>query len=313
MRCLALFTGGLDSLLSVRLMQVQGIEVVGLHIATALCVADRAAAEARAASLGIELRIVDLASEYCQLLRSPRFGRLEGVAPCLDCRIAKLSKAREFMTECGASYVTSGEVVGQRPKTAIRDLEVVAHHAGLADLLVRPLSAQLLPATAPETRGWIDRTRLLSIQGKSRKTQLELARTLDIADIPAPRPDCPLLTEPLNSRVKEVLISDAEPTSWLLSLLRIGRHCRVDANTRIIVGRNHAESDALVAATHAADADACSLAMPHGFAGPTALVIGRATAAVCEQVTNLIRQHGRSTGAPGERVEFPASPPDTSA
>ena len=214
------------------------------------------------------------------------------------------ARARDEMAECGASFVISGEVVGQRPKTAIRDLEVVAHHAGLADLLIRPLSAQLLPPTAAETRGWVDRTRLLSIQGKSRKPQLELARKTGIALPPPPRPDCPLLTDPLNSRVKEVLTAAAEPTPWLLALLPIGRHYSVDATARIIVSRNRAEGDALVAAAHAADAETCSLAIPRGFAGPTALVIGPATPALCEQVTSLIRQHGRSTGSSDERVEI---------
>src|SRR5262245_54579615 len=95
MRCLALFTGGLDSLLSVRLMQAQAIEVVGLYVATALCADDLATAKTRAAELGIELRIVELAGEYVRLLRAPRFGRLEGAAPCLDCRIATFATARD--------------------------------------------------------------------------------------------------------------------------------------------------------------------------------------------------------------------------
>ena len=304
MRCLALFTGGLDSLLSVRLMQVQGIEVVGLFEVTALCAADRSAAESRAAESRIELRIADLAGEYSRTLRAPRFGPLEEVAPCLDCRIAMFARARDEMADCGASFVISGEVVGQRPKTAIRDLEVVAHHAGLGDLLVRPLSARLLPPTVPETSGWVDRTRLLSIQGKSRKAQHELAQTLRIDHVPPPRPDCPLLADPLNSRVQEVLADSVEPTPWLLSLLPIGRHYRINADSRIIVSRNRSEGDALAAAAHATGAESCSLAIPRGFAGPTALIIGSATPKVCEQVADLIRQHGRSTGSSDERVEI---------
>ncbi len=293
MRCLALFTGGLDALLSVRLMQVQGIEVVGLYVGTALCAADRATALTRAAALGIELRIVDLAGEYCQLLRVPRFGRLEGAGPCLDCRIAIFAKARGGMAECGASFVISGEVVGQRPKTAARDLEVIAHHSGLADLLLRPLSVRLLPPTAPENCGWVDRTRLLAIQGKSRKTQHQYARELGITNVPPPRPDCPLLASPLNTRVPEVLADATDLTPWLLALLPIGRHQRIDSQTRIVVARNRAESETLTAA-HAAEAEVCSLATPREFSGPTALIIGPATPAACEQATKLVIQHGRS-------------------
>ncbi len=304
MRCLALFTGGLDSLLSVRLVQSQGIEVIGLYVVTPLWSGAPAAAQTRAEALGIELRTVDLAREYCQLLRAPRFGRLEGAAPCLDCRIAMLAKVRGIMAECGASFVISGEVVGQRPKTAARDLEVVAHHSRLGELLLRPLSARLLPPTAPENCGWVDRTRLLAIQGKSRKTQLQYARELGIANVPPPRPDCPLLASPLNTRVPEVLADAADPTPWLLALLPIGRHQRVDAHTRIVVARNRAESEALTAAAQAAEAGQCLLAIPFGFSGPTALVIGPATPAACEQAAALVMQHGRCTGSALELVDF---------
>ena len=304
MRCLALFTGGLDSLLSVRLIQEQGIEVVGVQVTNPLCAADGQSAAARAADLGIELRTVDLAADYCRLLRAPRFGRIDSVAPCLDCRIATFAKAREQLAEINAHFVISGEVVGQRPRTAVRNLEVVAHHAGPAELLVRPLAAQLLPPTEPETRGWVDRSRLLAIQGKGRKAQLDWARTLGLGDVPPPRPDCPLLAEPLSERVRQ-LLADAPPIDpWLLSLLRIGRHVRVDALTRIIVGRNRQEGDFLASAAQRAEANACSLATPRDFAGPTALIVGPASAAACEQAKDLIIRHGRPCGSTVEGVNI---------
>jgi hypothetical protein len=302
MRCLALFTGGLDSLLSVRLMQEHEIEVVGIHVTNPLCAANGQSAAARAADLGIELRTVDLAAQYCGLLRAPRFGRLESAAPCLDCRIAMFAQAREQLAGIDARFVISGEVVGQRPRTAVRDLEVVAHHAGLADLLVRPLSAQLLPQTEPETCGWVDRSRLLAIQGKGRKAELDLARTLGLGDLPPPRPDCPLLAEPLLGRVKELLADSPLIDPWLLSLLLIGRHVRVDIRTRIIVGRNREENAFLVSAAQRAEANSCSLATPRGFAGPTALIVGPASVAACEQARSLIVRHGRPSGSTAEKV-----------
>jgi len=302
MRCLALFAGGLDSLLSVRLMQEQGIEVVGVHVATPLCAADGQAAAQAAAQLGIELRAVNLAADYCRLLRAPRFGRLESVAPCLDCRIAMFAKAREMLGETDAGFVISGEVIGQRPRTAARDLAVVAHHAGLSDLLLRPLSGQLLPPTEPETRGWVDRSRLAAIHGKGRKAQLDLARSLGIRNIPPPRPDCPLLSEPLAGRVKEVLADTPLIDAWQLALLRIGRHTRVDEQTRIVVGRNREENDALQTAARQAEPGACSLVMPRGFTGPSALIVGPATPAACRQAVELVVRYGRPTGSPDECV-----------
>ena len=302
MRCLDLFTGGLDSLLSVRLMQEQGIEVVGLHVTNPVCAANGQSAAARAADLGIELRTVELAEDYCGLLRAPRFGRIDCVAPCLDCRIAMFAQAREQLAEIEARFVISGEVVGQRPRTAVRDFEVVAHHAGLADLLVRPLSAQLLPPTEPEIRGWVDRSRLLSIQGKGRKAQLDSARSLGLCEVPPPRPDCPLLAEPLLGRVRELLADGRLIDPWLVSLLPIGRHVRVDKHTRIIVGRNREENDLLVSAAQQARAIVCSLAIPRGFAGPTALIVGPASAAACAQAKSLIVHHSRPGNSTAEKV-----------
>jgi tRNA-specific 2-thiouridylase len=307
MRCLALFAGGLDSLLSVRLMQGQGIEVVGVYAGNPLCAADGQSADQAAAQIGIELRTVDLAADYCSLLRAPRLGRIESVAPCLDCRIAMFAQARELLTQTNTRFVISGEVVGQRPRTAVRDLEVVAHHAGLSSLLVRPLSAHLLPPTEPEARGWVDRSRLAAIQGKSRKAQLDLARSLEISSIPPPRPDCPLLSQPLAGRVKEVL-ADAPPIdAWLLALLPIGRHTHVDERTRIIVGRNREENDTLQTAARQAEPGACSLVVPCGFPGPTALIVGPATPAACETATKLVFRYGRAAGSPEERVEIQRS------
>jgi tRNA-uridine 2-sulfurtransferase len=302
MRCLALFTGGLDSLLSVRLMQAQGIEVIGLYVASPLCAADRERAVAKGAELGIELHTAELTEEYCRLLRTPRFGRIDSAAPCVDCRIAMFAKARELLVEARADFVISGEVVGQRPRTAARDLEVVAHHAGLGERLLRPLCAQLLPPTEPEARGWASRPRLLAIQGKSRKPQLELARSLGLVNVPPPRPDCPLLAQPLAGRVQELFDDSVEIAPWLLALLPIGRHFRVDAYTRIILGRDRAENDALTAAARQAPTGTCSLATPNGFAGPVALILGPATPAACEQARQLVLEYGHWTGSPAERV-----------
>jgi len=49
------------------------------------------------------------------------------------------------------------------------------------------LSAQLLPEIRPEKEKKVDRLKLLAIQGRGRKTQMELARHYDIKDYP-PRP-----------------------------------------------------------------------------------------------------------------------------
>ena len=285
MRCLALFTGGLDAQLAVRLVQEQGVEVVGLCVATALCAADFEAAQSAADRLGIELISATLDDAYAELLKRPRFGRIKFAAACVDCRIAMFAQAAQRMTEVKAEFVASGEVVGQRPRTAKRDLEVVAHHSGLGELLVRPLSAALLPPTLPEERGWLDRTRLLGLQGKSRKPQRQLAARLGIAPLPPPRPECPLLAPALGSRVLEML-HDEQSAACPLELAAVGKHHCLDGHGRVVVARNQAESMALVKI--AGRSPACTLIEPADFAGPAAVIIGQATPTVCSQAMLLI-------------------------
>jgi hypothetical protein len=286
MRCLALFTGGLDAQLAVRLMQAQGVDVVGLHVATPLCATDGESAEAAAVRLGIELRTASLSDEYCELLRRPRFGRVRQAAACVDCRIAMFAAARRIREECAADFVASGEVVGQRPRTAIRDLEVVAHHAGLEGLLVRPLTAELLPPTLPEERGWLDRGRLLALQGKGRKEQHRLASQFGLTCIPPPRAECPLLGDALGNRVLDLLQQEEPLLACDLELAAIGRHVRLDENSRIVIARNRAQSDAL--ARMANRSPKYTLVQPLGFAGPAALIVGPATPAAREQAAGLI-------------------------
>ncbi len=286
MRCLALFTGGLDAQLAVRLVQAQGVEVVGLYIGTPLCAADGEAAASAASRLGIELSIAQLAAEYCELLRRPRFGRLKAAAACLDCRIAMFAQAVRRRRECQADFVISGEVVGQRPRTATRDLEVVAHHAGLEGLLVRPLSAGLLPSTIPEERGWLDRGRLLALQSKGRKEQHALAKQFSLQPVPPLRSECPLLDDALGERVLDLLREDADVSPADLELAALGRHYCLDGQSRIVVARNRCQSDAL--ARLAECSPQYTLVQPLGFPGPAALIVGQAIIATQVQVAHLI-------------------------
>lgn len=292
MRALALFTGWLDSLLAVRLMQAQAIEVRGLFVGNSLCGANRARAESAAAGLGIELHTIAIGREYCQLVRAPQLGRLQDVAPCLDCRVATLTVAREQMAATGADFLVSGEVVGQRPRTAVRDLEIVAHHAGLDDLLVRPLSARLLPPTRPESAGWVERSNLLDLQGKSRKRQHELARAFGLS-IPSPRPECPLLAEPVGARLRDLLGRSRGIDTWQLALLPLGRHVPLDEDSWIVIGRNQSENEQLVAHSKLDGAGQCAVASPLGFTGPTALLVGASTPARRHAVARLVVEFGR--------------------
>jgi len=46
---------------------------------------------------------------------NPKHGYGSAMNPCLDCRIMKIKKAGEYMRRIGASFLFTGEVLGQRP------------------------------------------------------------------------------------------------------------------------------------------------------------------------------------------------------
>lgn len=244
MRCLALFTGGLDSQIAVRLMQRQGIEVIGVYIRTPFTANLEAATEA-AVRLQIELVSLGWANNYFELLSRPLFGFAEELAPCLDCRIGMIARARELMATEKASFLISGEVVGQRPSSLrSRDLESMAIHGGVDDLMLRPLSAKLLPPTLPERSGWVDREQLLAWHGRGRKEQLTLAREWELTEPDSHSPGCSLLEPTFAARLKRLLLQTPSPTTGQLASLKIGRHFWRDHNRAHLVVAKNAEDGA---------------------------------------------------------------------
>ena len=64
-KAIGLLSGGLDSMLAVKVLQEQGIDVLGLSFTTPFFGADRATAAA--AVLGIELRVMDITEDHLRI------------------------------------------------------------------------------------------------------------------------------------------------------------------------------------------------------------------------------------------------------
>ncbi len=189
-RAVALLSGGLDSMLAIRVLQEQGVEVEALNFQTLFTCCQGQAAQA-ASELGVRLSVLSTDDSYLDLIRRPQHGYGRGANPCVDCRIYMFRAAARWMAETAADMVISGEIVGQRPMSQKkRDLAVIARRCGLEDRLLRPLSAKLLPPTLPERTGLIDRQRLYAFSGRSRKGLIELARQLGFSRIPQPSSGC---------------------------------------------------------------------------------------------------------------------------
>ncbi|MFT5527398.1 MAG: tRNA-specific 2-thiouridylase, partial [Pirellulaceae bacterium] len=243
MRCVALLSGGLDSMLAIRLMQEQGIEVEALNFKTIFtCCQDLSAHAAR--DIGVRLTVVGQEDDYLELIKKPQFGYGKGANPCVDCRIYMFEKAKVFMEQVDAKFIISGEVMGQRPMSQKRkDLAIISEKSDLEDLLLRPLSAKIMEPTLPEREGWVDREKLYGFFGRSRKGLIRLAHELGLKDIPTPSTGCSL-TEPQFSRtVHDLIRNEPEKGRWDFELLNIGRHFRLDKQTKVVVGRDQTEND----------------------------------------------------------------------
>jgi tRNA-uridine 2-sulfurtransferase len=273
-KALALISGGLDSMLAARVVKDQGIEVIGLHFDISfgrhrkrllgLCVEPIHWVED---SLGIELRTVDIAKDFLGMLKDPKHGFGANMNPCIDCKIMMLKKSKEIMHDLGASFVITGEVLGQRPMSQHREaLTRIEKESGLEGLLLRPLSAKLLPLTTPEVLGWIDRAQLLKINGRSRKEQKELVNRYGIKDYPNAAGGC-LLTDPEFSRRLQDLMQRAELNLENVELLKVGRYFKISEKGRLVVGRDEKENEFINSIAKEND----YLFMPAKVMGPVAL------------------------------------------
>ena len=145
-------------------------------------------------------------------------------------------------------------------------MRLIEKESELEGFVVRPLSAKVLEPTIPEQKGWIDREKLLAINGRGRRQQFDLAKELGINDYPCPSGGC-LLTDPEFSRKLKDLINHGEFNLKEVQLLKIGRHFRLTQRAKLVVGRNESENKRLLDLVKDED----YIFMPQNIAGPTAL------------------------------------------
>jgi len=264
---ISLFSGGLDSILAVKVIQEQGIDVEGVAFETPFFSAERALPAAR--DIGIPLTVLDITDEHLEMLKAPRYGYGRNMNPCIDCHGLMLRVAGRRMDERGADFLFTGEVLGQRPMSQTKQsLHIVAKISGYQGYVLRPLSAKLLPETVPEQEGAVDREGLLDIQGRSRKRQIEMAKRYGIGSYSNPAGGC-LLTDPMFSkRLRDLFDHDAQREVRDLRLLKVGRYLRMNDDTVIIVGRNKRENHVL----HEVIEDHDVVIRMQDYPGPTVLI-----------------------------------------
>ncbi|MFC2588040.1 MAG: argininosuccinate synthase domain-containing protein [Campylobacter sp.] len=250
MKALALFSGGLDSMLAMKLMNEQGVEVTALYMDTGFGADEEkhAVLARRAALAGAKLKVVDMRNEYLRdVLFSPKYGYGKQFNPCIDCHGYMFKTALAMLESEGASFIITGEVLGQRPMSQRREalFQVKRLADDEEDLVLRPMCAKLMPPTKPEREGWVDRERLLGVSGRDRKPQLALAAKFGIEDYATPGGGCLLTIESFAVKIKDYLKFDEQMRDIDVKWLKLGRHLRLPDGAKLIIGRDEADNNAL--------------------------------------------------------------------
>lgn len=269
-RAVGLISGGLDSILAAKVVKDLGVEVHGVYFAMPWGCCDKTTALEAATQIGISFIVLQLDERYLEMVRKPKHGYGSVMNPCVDCRIHMFSRAGQYMRHIGADFVFTGEVLGQRPMSQMRhSMKSIEKGANLEGRLLRPLSAHLLEPTIPETEGLVDRERLLGLNGRSRKEQIDLAAGLSITAYNQPAGGCLLTDGNFAARMRDTLDYGYRNFRETIAL-KWGRHFRFSPEFKMILGRDEEENEALIRHAHPDDH---IMQVPDGR-GPTLVLKG---------------------------------------
>jgi tRNA U34 2-thiouridine synthase MnmA/TrmU len=299
MKCLAMLSGGLDSMLAIKVIQAQGVEVTGLCFVTPFF--GPMAARKAARQLGITLVEHDFTDIYFEMMKAPRYGFGGNMNPCIDCHGLMMKTAHGLLEQHGASFIITGEVLGERPMSQNRSgLNAVLKLAADRDLILRPLSAKLLDPTKPEREGWVDRAKLLDLSGRGRKPQTELAKHYGITDYPQPAGGCLLTDVKFSQRLKELIAHEGLVRADI-ELLTMGRHFRLAQRTKLVIGRKQDENQRLLDAKLDSD---IVLRPPLEVKGPIGLLRGPAGEDVRDLAAKLFSRYCDGEAGQSMKVNF---------
>ncbi len=273
MKALALFSGGLDSLLSMYLVASQGVEVSALHFNIGFGGNKDKLEYLQNATqqIGVGLLVCDIQEQFFnEVLFEPKYGYGKYFNPCIDCHANMFRQAFYKLLELKADFVISGEVLGQRPKSQRKEalgqvrklvrgfgaekcFDSILDRKGnnpskpqfLDELLLRPMSAQLLEPSFMEKQGWVDRAKLWDIQGRSRVRQLSKVQELGLKYYEKPGGGCLLTDLSVSAKLKDLQAHRQNTQQQMVVqdnlIVKVGRYMVV-GNTRVIVGRNELEN-----------------------------------------------------------------------
>ena len=298
-------SGGLDSYLAVKLLCDLGVEVYLYHLLTGFSGKKDLPNPVykMAEHLDLPLETEEDYTAFLEMLKYPQFGRGTAINPCIDCHIFMFKKAKEYMDKIKGHFIFTGEVLGQRPMSQHRNaLNLIERETGLERILLRPLSAKHLAPTMMEENGWIERSKLLSLKGRSRKPQIQLAREWGITEYPAPAGGCLLTDKEFGYRLKDLLDSGDESKNSI-ELLKYGRHFRLSPTTKVIIGRNESENNEIENLNQSGDL----LLILADIPGPTGLLSGNTNINLITLAGRIIKRYSHASELPEATLIVKAS------
>lgn len=296
-RALGLCSGGLDSILSALVLKKQGIDVTWISFTTPFF--SSASAQNASRKTGVPLIIEDITDSYMEMLVDPPAGYGKNMNPCMDCHALMFNRAGSIMEKEGFDFLFSGEVAGQRPFSQNkRSLRYVEKRSGFDGLILRPLSAKILPETSVEKSGLVDREKLSSISGRSRKPQIEMAKQFGVTSYPAPAGGCLLTDAVFSRRLRDLMVNQKDFKKRDLELLKSGRHFRLGKSVRAIIGRSKEEND-LISSWFSPDTD---ILLRHAvLPGPILLIPSGAPSEMVKTAASMCAGYTKTRpGAPAD-------------
>ncbi|MDD5625415.1 MAG: tRNA (5-methylaminomethyl-2-thiouridylate)-methyltransferase [Candidatus Cloacimonetes bacterium] len=289
---MALFSGGLDSVLAVFWMQHLGYEVIPVFFEAAYIFPNKALKVAE--ENGLELLVRDISQKHLEMLRNPKRGYGKNLNPCIDCHSLMIQEAAMMLPELNVDFIITGEVLGQRPMSQNLDsLKAIDKMSGAGDLVIRPLSQKLLPDTRPIREGWINKEQMLDISGRGRSRQLQLAEQFGISHL-QPAGGC-LLTDHNYSRRLRDLINHNQDKIEDVRLLYWGRHFRLSEEIKLIVGRNATDNAGLESENYPG-----LYLKIRDVEGPLALLtVKEPPAEILELAASIVLFYSRKASSPG--------------
>lgn len=293
-----LLSGGLDSLLAVKIMQEQGADVFAVYFKLPFGSDLEKDLKEFSKKQKIKLKVLDctkgeLLREYFNVIKGGKHGRGAGYNPCIDCKIFLFKKAREFAEKKKLDFIATGEVLDERPMSQkLKTMKLIEEESGLKGMILRPLSAKLLEETIAEKNKLVNRDSFFDIHGKRRIKQMEMAKKFNIS-YPNPAGGCLLCEKELRKRFK-LFFAKGELWNYFY-LLAIGRHFFIE-NNWVILGRNEKENEILEKVKE-------GFLVAPDYTGPSVLVFGEVKRDLKERMGEMIRIYSKQ-GSLNERKAF---------